>query len=277
MKFIKTVGVCAVVALTVGATSATAASLITSANIKEGTIKMRDLSPSLQKKIKKANAATAGVNGTNGAKGDAGANGTNGANGLDGAAGANGVAGATGDNGSDGADGQDGRDGVRYDRISGSCDSDPYAATGEVSVADGVARLGVPTQLAWAQIKSYPKNLKVSQIENLSFTADATDVGQTYMKVTTTNHGSILFDPSSQDGGEETGRMVTYRVNGEGSTVRWNDDVGNSSQMSWQRALTMAGDKHVKTIAVTAGCALGDAGETLVDDITVNDEVIDFE
>ena len=214
--------------------------------------------------------------------------GANGANGLDGAAGANGVdgakgdrgdtgaTGAKGDNGSNGNDGQDGRDGVRYDRISGSCDSDPYAATGEVSVADGKARLGVPTQLAWAQIKSYPQNLKVSEIENLSFKAKATDVGQTYMKVTTTNHGSILFDPSSQDGGEETGRMVTYHVKGEGSTVRWNDDAGNSSQLSWQQALTMAGNKHVKTIAVTAGCALGDAGETFVDDITVNDEVIDF-
>ena len=269
MKLIKAVAVCAVVALAVGATGATAASLITSANIKDGTIKTRDLSPSLQKKIKQA--GKPGANGATGATGAAGATGATGANG------ATGATGATGANGKDGAPGENGKDGVRYDRIVGSCADDPYAATGEVSIADGVARLGVPTQLAWAQIKSYPTNLKVSQIENLSFTANATDVGQTYMKVTTTNHGSILFDPSSQDGGEETGRMVNYRVNGEGSTVRWNDDAGNSRQLTWQEAMTMSGNQHVKTIAVTAGCALGDAGETVVDDITVNDEVINFE
>ena len=177
MKFIKTVGVCAVVALGVGATSATAASLITSANIKDGTIKMRDLSPSLKAKIKKANAATAGVNGTNGAKGDAGANGANGANGLDGAAGANGVAGAKGDNGSDGADGQDGRDGVRYDRISGSCDSEPYARRRGLDRRRRCPpRCADPAGLGPDQ--SYPKNLKVSQIEKLSFTANATDGGR---------------------------------------------------------------------------------------------------
>jgi hypothetical protein len=287
MKLIKAVAVCAVVALAVGATGATAASLITSANIKDGTIKTRDLSPSLQKKIKQAgkpgaNGATgatgaAGATGATGANGATGATGAAGATGATGANGATGATGATGANGKDGAPGENGKDGVRYDRIVGSCADDPHAATGEVSIADGVARLGVPTQLAWAQIKSYPTNLKVSQIENLSFTANATDVGQTYMKVTTTNHGSILFDPSSQDGGEETGRMVNYRVNGEGSTVRWNDDAGNSRQLTWQEAMTMSGNQHVKTIAVTAGCALGDAGETVVDDITVNDEVINFE
>ena len=54
MKFIKTVGVCAVVALGVGATSATAGSLITSAKIKDGAVHMRDLSPGLQAKIKQA-------------------------------------------------------------------------------------------------------------------------------------------------------------------------------------------------------------------------------
>jgi hypothetical protein len=176
----------------------------------------------------------------------------------------------------DGAHGKDGKDGVRYDRIVGSCDTDPYAKTGEVSIADGVARLGVPTQLAWAQIKSYPTNLKVSQIKNLSFKANASDVGQTYMKVTTTNHGSILFDASSQEGGEEIGRMVTYHVNGAGSTVRWNDDAGTGGQLTWQQAMAIAGNQYVKTIAVTAGCALGDAGVTEVDDLTVNDEVIDF-
>jgi len=50
MKVIKTVAPCALVALGVGATSATAASLITSAQIKDGTIKIRDLSPGCRRR-----------------------------------------------------------------------------------------------------------------------------------------------------------------------------------------------------------------------------------
>ena len=90
MKVIKTIAVCALVALGVGATSATAASLITSAQIKDGTIKIRDLSPALQAKVswqaspaRRAprartgeRATAAGANGQPGANGQSGVNGT---------------------------------------------------------------------------------------------------------------------------------------------------------------------------------------------------------
>ena len=41
----------------------------------------------------------------------------------------------------------------------------------------------------------------------------------------------------------------------------------------------MAGNKHIKSVSLIAGCAQpvgDDGGEVLFDDLTVNDEVIDF-
>ena len=145
MKHKKAIATCALVALGVGATSATASSLITSANIKDGTIHMRDLAPTLQKKITRAGKpGPQGANGANGAtglNGDSGAKGQDGTNGVNGANGTNGVNGAPGDPGAQGAPGaqgsqgipgQDGKDGVRYDRIVGSCDG---GKPGEISIA----------------------------------------------------------------------------------------------------------------------------------------------
>ena len=258
MKNVKTIAVCAVVALGVGATSATAGSLITGAKIKNGTVAMRDLTPGVQKMIKERP-----INGTNGTTGATGANGKNGTNGQ------NGV------NGTNGAAGSNGKDGVRYDRIVGSCDSGP---TGEVSIADGIATLGTPTQNAWAQIKSYPTSLKVSDLDELTYTAASTDIGQSYLKIATTGHGSIVFDPSSQEAGDQSeAAMTTYDV--MAGTARFNDDVGAHGQSNWtgpDSIMEALGDRHIKSIAMTSGCALGNGGETLVDDLTINDEVIDF-
>ena len=269
MKFpLKTAAIGAVVALGVGATSATAGSLITSAKIKDGSVQMRDLSPRVQKKLRHAASATKVHSGPAGATGASGANGSNG---LDGAAGLNGIDGV---DGQPGAAGKDGKNADQFDRIVGSCDDDKYAAVGEVSVANGTARLAVPNGMAWAQIKTFPKNLLVSDIDKLSFTTMATDAGQTWMKIATTNHGSIVFDANSQPGGEKLDQMVKNDV--RNGTVRWNDDVGNGGQMSWNAMKAIGGNKHVKSISVTTGCALGDRGETLLDELQVNDEVIDF-
>jgi hypothetical protein len=252
MKSIKTIAVCAVVALGVGATSATAGSLITSANIKDGTIKVRDLSPSLQAKLKLA-----------GKPGPQGATGANGANGQPGANGQN---------------GRDGRDGVRYDRVVGSCADGVDGKTGEVAVAAGAARLGVPEQLSWAQIRTYPHDVKLSDLERLSFRSNASDAGVVYLKITTEGHGSVLFSPNTQPGGEQgLGTWATHDV--LDGTVRLNDDAGNRPDVTWDEVLAEAGDAHVKDVRLTAGCAnpVGDDGGLVqVDDLTINDEVIDF-
>ena len=268
---IKTVAACAVTALAVGTTTATAASMITSSAIKDGAVHMRDLAPGVQAKLRHAVESKGGAPGM---PGTPGANGTNGTNGAKGADGANGLNGTNGTNGTNGLDGKDGRDGVRYDRIVGSCDD---GVEGEIAIADGAAQLGVPTQNAWAQVRSYPKNLKVSQLDTLSFKANASDEGVTYLKVTTTGHGSIVFSPNTQPGGEQTGTPVSYDV--LDGTSRWNDDAGFEGDMSWDAIAEKAGDRHVKTISVVAGCALpvgADGAQVSVDDITINDEVIDF-
>jgi hypothetical protein len=122
MKHKRAIAACTLIALGVGATSATAGSLITSANIKDGTIHMRDLAPSLQKKIERA--------------GKPGPQGANGANGVNGA------------KGQDGVNGIPGRDGnVRYDRVADTCT--PGTAKGTTALAGGVMRLGVPHQMAY--------------------------------------------------------------------------------------------------------------------------------
>jgi hypothetical protein len=93
----KTIAIAATAAIALGATSAGAATLITSAKIQDGTIQNRDihkdtiglnrLSKGTQALIRKA--GTPGKNGTNGAPGAPGANGANGVNGVNGANGTN--------------------------------------------------------------------------------------------------------------------------------------------------------------------------------------------
>jgi hypothetical protein len=259
MTFIKTIAACAVVALGVGATSATASSLLTSANIKNGTIKMRDLSPSLQAKIERA-----GTPGAAGAKGETGATGHAGVNGRD------------GQNGTNGTNGTNGRDGVRFDRISGNCVGATPA--GNVSIANGVGNIGLTTQNAYGLFRMYPKNMTVNDLSKLSFKAQTTDAGVTYLKITTTGNGSIVFDPFSQEGDEAVNTMVEYNV--LAGTSRFNDDAGESGQLTWAQIKAEAGSRHVKEVSLVAGCAQGlgsdNNAEVQVDDLTVNNEVIDF-
>jgi hypothetical protein len=87
----KTILACVVVALAVGTTTATAASLITSKDIKDGTIKPRDLSDSVRDELKE-----------NGKRGPAGPQGAVGPKGDTGAPGAKGDTGAKGDKGDKG-------------------------------------------------------------------------------------------------------------------------------------------------------------------------------
>ena len=47
--------------------------------------------------------------------------------------------------------------------VVGSCDD--ADATGEVSIADGVANLNVPEQMSWAQVRTFPQGLKLSDLK----------------------------------------------------------------------------------------------------------------
>jgi hypothetical protein len=104
----RTILACVAVALVAGATTATAASLITSADIKngsirnadikKGTISQKSLTPEIQALLAqvRADGGIPGPPGPKGDKGDAGAPGANGANGAPGANGTNGADGAPG-------------------------------------------------------------------------------------------------------------------------------------------------------------------------------------
>jgi hypothetical protein len=258
----KYIAAAAAVGLLVGVSPAGAAvqDMITGKDIKNGTVALRDLTPGVQALIKQH--AKDGVNGTNGVNGAKGADGRHGVS-------------VKGDTGATGAKGDKGRDGVRYDRIVG--DDDVNAATGEITVGNGAARLFTPTQGAWAQIRTYPTNLTLSQIDTLSFSSNSDTSGVVYLKVTTEGGHTVVFSPNTQPGGERgVGSMATFNV--IGGTVRVDND-GGADEISWNEAVALLGSKLVKDVRVTAGASgpVGSDGALVqVDDLTINSEVIDF-
>jgi hypothetical protein len=122
----KTILACLAIAMIVGATSATAATLITSSQIKDGTIQNRDikrgavslnrLTDGTQNLIRRGAAqntsASSSQPGAQGAQGPGGQNGAKGDKGDTGANGKNGTDGADGTDAEDGEDGAPGRDGA---------------------------------------------------------------------------------------------------------------------------------------------------------------------
>ena len=220
MKSIKTVAVCAVVALGVGATSATAGSLITSAKIKDGAVHMRDLSPGVQAKIKQAAkpgaAGANGVNGATGAKGEAGATG------------ANGDAGATGANGrhrrqgrrpapraTNGAKGDDGATACATTG-DGSCDTAIQRRQAR-SRSPTAWRASVCRPSAWAQIKSYPTEPRRSSSIELYVQRPtaARTIGQDLrLKISDQTSARSLFEPElAGQRREDRRRWSPYHVN----------------------------------------------------------------
>jgi hypothetical protein len=258
MKILKTVAVCAMVALGISAASATAASLITSANIKDGSILNRDihrgtisenrLTQGLRAKINRL--AQPGKNGINGAPGAPGAKGQDGANREE--------------------------EEMRYDRMVGSCVTN--GKPGTVSIAHGMARLGAPEDMAWAQIRSYPVGLTLADVTDLMFRSNASDPGVVYLKITTEGNHSILYSPNTQAGGEQgLGSWFTHDV--LAGSVRLDDDAGANPDMTWNQVLAQVGDKQIKDVRVTAGCAnpVGTDGALVrLADVTINDEVVSF-
>ena len=131
--------------------------------------------------------------------------------------------------------------------------------------------------MSWAQIRTYPHDLKLSELERLSFRSKASDAGVVYMKITTEGHGSVLFSPNTQPGGEQ-GLNTWAKHDVLDGTVRFDDDKGESPDVSWSDAVDLADNAQVKDVRFTAGCAnpVGDGALVQVDDLTINDEVIDF-
>jgi hypothetical protein len=162
-----------------------------------------------------------------------------------------------------------------YTPAIGSCDG---TTPGSVSIAGGVAKLGVPEQMSYAQIVTSPGNLKLSDVTRLTFRSQASDAGVVYMKITTEDGRSVVYSPNTQLGGE-TGLDTMVKHNVLTGTVRLNDDRGEQPDLHWNQVLAQAGDAQIKTVSFTAGCANpvgADGAKVQYDDLTINNKVASF-
>ena len=150
-----------------------------------------------------------------------------------------------------------------------------------MSIAGGVAQLNVPKQMSWAQIRTNPEGLKLSDLTRLTFRSQASDAGVVYMKITTVDGKSVLYSPNTQLGGERgVGSWATHNV--LTGTVRLNDDSGEHPDLHWNEVLAQAGNSQIEDVRFTAGCAnpvdLDDqpGAQVQFDDLTINNKVVNF-
>jgi hypothetical protein len=167
---------------------------------------------------------------------------------------------------------------LAYSKETGTCDATPGAPSGTVSITGGAAHLSVPEQLSWAQIRTYPEGLKLSDVTRLTFRSQASDAGVVYMKITTVDGKSVLYSPNTQLGGEKgLDGMATHNV--LTGTVRLDDDAGESPDLHWNEVLAQAGSSEIQDVRFTAGCANpvgNDGAQVQYDDLTINNKVVSF-
>src|SRR5262245_34152428 len=88
---------------------------------------------------------------------------------------------------------------LAYETKTGTCDATPGAPKGAVSISNNVAKLTVPEQLSWAQIRTNPGGLQLKDITRLTFKSNADTAGVVYMKVNTEDvlggTHSVLYSP----------------------------------------------------------------------------------
>ncbi len=150
-----------------------------------------------------------------------------------------------------------------------------------MSIAGGFAQLNVPKQMSWAQIRTNPAGLTLSDLTRLTFRSQASDAGVVYMKITTVDGKSVLYSPNTQLGGEQgVGSWATHNV--LTGTVRLNDDSGEHPDLHWNEVLAQAGNSEIEDVRFTAGCAnpvdLDDqpGAQVQFDDLTINNKVVNF-
>ena len=249
----------------IGVPSAGAAAklIITGDNIKNGTVTTRDLSEGVQRKLD-TRATTVNASPSR--------NGVDGKDGAQGVKGNDGAKGATGAQGERGPVGPAGADGVAWERVQGNCVNSSNAA-GEVMVIDGALKIGsLNTHGAYGQFKMLVENVRLSDIDKLSFTAKG---NATYLKLKLEGNRFIVFQPGA-NGGNATD-TITYNVAAADGKLRDNNDSGTTPTFSLAELEGRLGNPAVKSLEITGGCA-GSAidGAVMVDDVTLNDTVIDF-
>jgi collagen triple helix repeat protein len=273
----KTIAACVVTALAVSGTSATAASLITSAKIADGTIMNRDIHAGtisesrlnrgvVAKLNRLAERGSAGATGATGAAGATGATGANGANGAKGLAGAKGDAGAAGKDGNDGMDGRDGKDGLNPAtavKMSGDAgwmfSGAPNArlAGGELRLAGGFDGNTVAGGIGMAKSYDAPLaslsalgySLRVVKRPN-DLSAPAIHVAVTGANTgTASGFMNLVFEPY-QNGGTEVGKAYTL----DAYSGQWwgtRDTPNHARQQLGSLASFIADNPSAKIIAIS--------------------------
>jgi hypothetical protein len=166
----------AATALAVGASSATAATVITSSQIKDGTIQNRDIRPAVLTMSRLAPTTQALINEKDsGSSGPAGPAGKQGAAGKDGANGKDGVAGPAGPKGDTGAQGPAGS--VAGTRVLSTTSANNTAANKTLTVScqagEAMTGGGYMTNVLSTQLVLR----RSSPLGNNSWTADVNEVG----------------------------------------------------------------------------------------------------
>jgi hypothetical protein len=279
----KTIAACVVTALAVSGTSATAASLITSAKIADGTIMNRDIHRGTISENRLDDGVVAKLNRL-AAPGKDGANGLNGATGAQGLTGARGATGAQGGAGPDGAEGAPGRDG--NDGASGNLPADfaftnPSVRQTQAGVQFG--RYGDGGTAGGSVRYDGLNGQKLSEITKLAYTvkhatSDGSKISAPYLRVFLNDDTiDVVLDPTECATKVPAERMFnTFST--MSTTVRYGDDAcgPNAQQLSWSDVLDAHGDDVISGIYVTAGFSGGKDLTATLRDLTVNDAKYTF-
>jgi hypothetical protein len=300
---IKTALVSAAVALGVGASGATAASLITgsdvknnslsgadianirSGDIKNGTLLCRDMSAALQKAISACNGATAPSGVTvlapKGDKGDAGSTGPSGTNG---AAGSQGSTGATGSPGAPGTPAV-----TKVSTLSSNLDvsapawakrensCDPTGPVGSADIVGGHARLTLPVDggnAAAGVVFNGFNGVALKDIEKVVYSERASGgidgYNAPYFRIYLNDYNdAVIYSPSTQPGGPGSSEGFRRHVVTAG-TVRYNDDAGFNPDITWDALVAAHGDDVVSQVRIVSGCsgAYSDGATADVDNVS---------
>ena len=257
-----------IVVAIIGGGTATAANLITSENVKNGslrsidvkngTLKVKDLTPKAVKTLQKHGTAGAGATGSVGATG------------------------ATGARGPQGPQGPKGDDGVLTVTAPGNGFS---ASNPSVVFTTSGVRFGPYTNNSAANETSGGTlrynglaGLHVRDIAEMTYSASYTHNGAAdngdapYLRIFIDDPATadpidhdIVFSPSSQPGAcaafgpkaadpvqcHTSGRLIKYDVH-EG-TVRYDDDPGTAADSTWDEIVNAHGDDIISTINVSTG------------------------
>jgi hypothetical protein len=272
----KTLIACVVVALLAGGGTAVASKLVTSKDIKNGTIQTQDigrgevtlnrLSPGVRELLAKA--------------GKPGANGTNGTNGT------NGVNGAKGDKGDKGDTGPQGP-ALPEDFSVSSTNTEgagSFDATHPVTMTTSGLKFGPYSDggVEGGSVRYDGLNGKtLNDLAKLTFTAkhstdDDNDVAVPYLRVFVNDDtADVIYSPNTQSP-KNTAEDVFHTWDVLAGTVRYDDDKGNGPDQSWDDMLADHGDDVISSIRVSAGFTAGKNLRVFLSDMQVNTKAFHF-